>query len=550
LVTDPPVADGLAAVRRGDLAAGRRLLESAVATVPSGEALEALGEALYLECEYVAAAEHYERAYTAYRKAKDVAGAGRVARTLSWITGAVLGEWAVRSGWLARARTLLGEAGKDRPEHGWVLILGSFVEPDPAIRESLLREAVEIGRRHGDPDVEFMALAHLGGVLVVTDRVEEGLVHCDEALAALCADEVTDVAVIDSIFCGLFSACERVNDVPRAEQWMRMAESRIKRSNVVAASCRAHYGGILTAAGRWTEAETALVEAARLLERGMSGRREEALIRLADLRVRQGRIDEAAELLAGLEGHADAARPLAAVYLSQGKTAVARDLLERRTGGPDELLTEVAEKTTVGPLLAILVDVHLAAGDVAAADTVARRLDQLARPQPGRYLLAVAALAKGRVGLAKGSGEARMFLHVAVDGFGGAQLPMEQAVARLDLAKALAERSPEGAVAEATAALTDLDRLEATRYADEAGELLRSLGVTVRTGRRGADALTKRETEVLRLLGEGLSNPEIGDRLYITRKTVEHHVGRVLSKLGLRNRAQAAAYATRQEMSR
>ena len=61
--------------------------------------------------------------------------------------------------------------------------------------------------------------------------------------------------------------------------------------------------------------------------------------------------------------------------------------------------------------------------------------------------------------------------------------------------------------------------------------------------------LSKREAEVLELLSLGLSNPEISDRLYISRKTVEHHVGHVLTKLGLRSRSEAAAWATRTKLA-
>ena len=102
------------------------------------------------------------------------------------------------------------------------------------------------------------------------------------------------------------------------------------------------------------------------------------------------------------------------------------------------------------------------------------------------------------------------------------------------------------AIAEARAALDGFERLQAARHADAAAAVLRSLGGRATTGAAGRRrVLTKREAEVLALLGHGLSNPEIADRLFISRKTVEHHVGNVLAKLGLRSRAEAAAYAAR-----
>ena len=534
---------GRAAIRSGDAATARRAL--AQADPDDAGVLEALAQACYLELDYPRAIEGWEAAYPAYHEAGDRAGATRVARTLSYMYASVHGDGAVAGGWLARARTLLTE--QDTAEVGWVALNAGMFDGDRAVKEERFRTALAVARRFDHRDLEVTALGYLGASLVHGDRTEEGMVLLDEALAALAGGEVDDFMVLEEVFCQLFAACEHAHDVRRAEQWIRIGDAIARRRQLpaVSAFCRTHYGGVLTAAGRFMEADTTLTEAIRLWGLGeRSLLRAGAVVRLADLRVRQGRYDEAEQLLTDPYVHPnDAARPLAAVCLARGDIALAVDLLERA------LARAEPDSGAAAALLALLVDAHLAAGRTADAAKAADALASCAARHDNVYLTATAALARGKVCVARNGGlaDAQECLRAALDGFTDVQAPMELAHTRLALAQAVRATRPDVALAEARAALDVYERLDVARQVDAAAALLRSLGVRLPSPRPSGSPLTRREMEVLRLLGQGLSNPEIADRLYISRKTVEHHVANVLAKLGLRNRAEAAGYAARQK---
>jgi DNA-binding CsgD family transcriptional regulator len=537
MTAEVQVERGREALRRGDAAAAREAFEQAEQTA---EILEGLSAASFVLLEYPRAIDEMERAYALYRASGDGAGAARTARKLGGMHGSTAGDWAVASGWVARAKSLLS-AQPTSNERGWVALTEGMFEGNRSAKDRAFHAALHVGRETGDTELTFVASAYLGASMVHADRTEEGMVLLDEALAAVAGGEVEDFMLVEEIFCQLFSACEHAQDVHRAEQWIRVGEQVAARRRLpaVSAYCHTHYGGILTAAGRWPEADVALTEAVRLWALGKRTLKVGALIRLADLRIKQGRYDEAAQLLDGLAGDPDAARPLAALHLARGQNALAKEILERAVAKADP-----ASSSCV-PLLALLADAQLACGDDPAPTIDA--MAECADAHPSPYTAAIVALSRGRLALASGVGDPRAWLRDALDGFTRAQLPLEASLCRLDLAHACGQNSVEVAVAEARAALDAFERLEAARYVDAAAALLRSLGERVAPPRSTAGVLTRREHDVLELLGAGLSNPEIAERLFISRKTVEHHVGNILVRLGLRNRAEAAAYVIRQE---
>jgi len=532
------VAEGRAALRDGDTEGARQAFESALAGGATGDAHEGLARVAYLKRSFPEAIELWIAAYTEHRAAGDGIGAVRVARGLCCVYGSVVGDWAVASGWLARAQRLVDEVD-DAAERGWVALTRGMFDEDRGVKERLLTEAIDVGRDAGDADLTFGALAYLGASYVHGDRTEEGMVLLDEAMAAVAGEEVDDPFIVEEIFCQLFSACERAQDVERAQQWLRVGDAIAARRHhpAVAAYCHTHFGGVMTAAGRWSEAEESLIEAVRLWTLGQRTLKGGAIIRLADLRVRQGRLEEAEQLLTGVTVNEESAGPLAALALARGDTARAIDVLELALGR--------SERTGTGavPLLSLLAEVHLAAGNLAEARAAVEALQECAEGHPARHLRAVLALAQGRLALATGTGDASALLRDAIDGFAEAHLPLESARSHLELAAASVATRPDVALREARAALDAFERLRAARHVDAASALLRQLGVRTPAARSaGADGLTRREEEVLGLLALGLSNPEIAERLVISRKTVEHHVANVLAKLGLGSRGEVAAY--------
>lgn len=530
---------GWEALAQADWDEARSCFEQALELDESAEALDGLSRALHFQGEYARAIELTERAFAAYRQLDKLVEASDRARWLAFLHGAINANMAVASGWMARAETLLADAD-ECAGHGWLALDRAPFTDDVAEREQLAAAALAIARRFGDVDLEYDAMSLLGESYVAAGRVAEGMRLIDEAMTAVSAGEVIGIVPVGDICCRLLGACEIALDVTRAEQWMSLAGRFEAWNDFVSPVCRSHYGGILIAVGRWPEAEEELTAAIQVFENSYRLMRTSPLVKLADLRVRQGRLDEAQRLLDGNESHPTARRALATIALTRGQVALAEDLVRLCLEG------EAASDPACAPALELLVQIRLARDDAPAAAEALARLTALAASSGEGRAAAFAELAAGRVWAAEEDERASTELQAALRSFSALDLPLEAARAQLELARAIAATAPEAAVAEARLALRTFERIGAAGDTDAAAGLLRGLGASGRAWPKHYGALTKRETEVLPLLAAGCSNAEIAERLVISRRTAEHHVAHILSKLGLRSRAEAAAYAVRE----
>lgn len=172
----------------------------------------------------------------------------------------------------------------------------------------------------------------------------------------------------------------------------------------------------------------------------------------------------------------------------------------------------------------------------------ARRATGPVRPLEHAYRRWIAGLRGGS------SDEAIAALGEALTALASLGSRLEEVWLRLDLAHALGPRDRAGAI-EQLRAVMRLARVAGARTEElQAEQELRRLGA--RTWRRGAaraagaagdlSLLSARELEIARAAAAGDSNPEIAERLFLSRRTVEHHLSTILRKLELRNRTELA----------
>ena len=481
-----------------------------------------------------------QRAYLAFRDRGDNASAARLALWLAAEHTGALGNEAVGNGWLARAERLIDEIG-DCAERGWLLLRRSRSAADPVTAEAIARETLAIAQTHADRDLEIAAISQQGRALLAGGRTEQGFSCLDEAMAAATSGEVVRPEIISDTCCDMIVACERTMAIERATQWCKVTDEYARRYQFLPlfAFCRVTYAGVLMALGRWAEAERELEQALRSYQASFASKSFVAVVKLAELRLLQGRDAEAEELLAEHVQNPAAARAVGMLHLARGDAPAAVRVLGRR------LQAASGDLLVTAPLFALVVEAHLAAGDLAQAAAAVARLDAIAAATRCTAFVADAALASARLRCQQQDVTAADGFEVAIAAYSAVGMPLPTARARLALARCLAEREPRAAQAECRAAIRTFEELGAKRDLDGAAELRRQLGVGAKIGPRSTTKLTKREQEVLSLLGLGLSNAKIGTRLFISPKTVEHHVSHILDKLDVETRAAAAAWAAK-----
>ena len=531
-------------------------VESAVARLADAVELDdpplahvMLGGIVYMDDRFPEAREEWERAFAGLRSTGEQRAAARVATDLAELHANTLGNTAAGNGWASRARRLLEQVGPC-PEWGYLEL--AFMACDRPDVDELLESAeraLAIAAAFHDVALEVRALADSGLALVTQGRLHEGFDRLDAALAAIAAGEVRDVSVVGKSFCSMLSSCDRVGDVRRAEEWTNLVQAMLLdrfegRPRVLHTHCLAAYGSVLCRAGRWPEAESALTAVLGPTGSSSFGHRADTAATLALLRVEQGRLDEAAALLEPYEDRVTACVPMARLHLRRNEPEAAAAVLRRGLGAARGRcaarrdLVVVARRSRAGPR-------RRRRGEIRRRTTRRDRgpcRESCARSRGGH---------RARTRRRRGRRPRRRGCCLR----SGATARRGPGSDR-SLPGRPASRSRRCSPRTATSRTPSPRRVPRSRPSNGSARLLLAIerapccarsasgsACAIGPGPALLESLTRRESEVLDLVRQGCSNADIAAQLYISPKTAEHHVGRILSKLGVRSRAEAAALA-------
>ncbi len=521
------------------------------------EILEELAEANLFCGRRDATFDAGERAFRRYRDLGDDRGSARVATVIASASYDFTGDIPVARGWIGRATRLLAGGAPSR-ELATVLgfdgHLAIFREHRPAHALARAEEAADAARALGDVGLEMTAVALQGLALSTLGEVARGTALLDEACASVMAGETEDPLLGSLILCYVVAACDRTRDFERADAWCRAMTDLCTRWSIdsMVAACRTQYASVLLSQGTWGQAERELEAASATLGAERPGMAADAVVRLGELRRRQGRTADADALGRQADSKEYRAQAYPGVLILRGELALDRG------AGADALAlarrylraVEPADRARRAPGLELAVRAAVAAGE--AEGEAERAVDELrdaAAAIGTTPLLGSARFAEGILRAAReDSEEARVALEDAVDLFVRAGTPFEEAEARAALATVLAGAGDDvRAEEEASAAEQTFVRLGAAAGAARAAALVHA------GPRPTADpaGLSPREREVLSLLAAGRSNDEIAKELYLSVRTVERHVSNIYAKVGVSGKAArvvAAEHARRLDL--
>jgi ATP/maltotriose-dependent transcriptional regulator MalT len=446
------------------------------------------------------------------------------------------GEPAVGGGWVARCRRLLDELGEDVVERGHVLVMvmmGHIFAGEYDRAEALAVEIGDYGRRFADPALAAQSLNARGRMLLYQGRVPEGLALLDEAMVAITTGELSPVFA-GMIYCSLVEACQEVSDYGRVVEWTAALTAFVDaQPDLVAFTGQSavHRGQIMRVRGAYTEAVEEFERAARrYVATETPAAAGLAWAECGDVHRIRG--DYAAAARAYREAGEFGYEPqpgLAQLWLARGRADAAVAAIRR-------LLAEPRDPVSRTRLLPGAVEVLLAAGAIEDAAALGEELTRAAATFGIAAIRAFACFAQGSVLLARGEASAaiaelRRSMHLWQE----LGAPYEVAHCRLLLGKAmLALDDAESAAAELATAC---------RAFHDLGALPAEHAASVLMGPSAPGGLTRRELDVLRLVANGASTPQIAKSLVLSQKTVERHLANIFTKLGVSSRTAAARFA-------